>query len=835
MARYQLFRTSSALSGQVRLDIILNKDSDQNSIGNEIHIVPINDNIDFNESNKRNTLRYSHLENIKNLYREIGSSFFSTDGEYSGASWLFQGSVKKDPYSHIYMEGPKRMRYSRYGKQFSYMMPLWISEATDFGKMLFAVHINSGETDNIIGSFRLGDDIIKYLNEYFDNSPNDSPISENLVNVDFSKMESWVQGVQASTGQYMIKDTSYILDFLLNRERPMMETDFNILDLFRQNDIISQQLINLNFVFNLEDVSGAWPEYLLYNTRMNFWVETIYDGVKLEWKDLFTNYDFIPKYNLTGSEEGYYMTNSPSVNVLDYMEDYNCEDMILKNKFIQPVFHWSLVNNPNYIFNIYSGCCPIIGGNNEYKSAYLYMEGGSFNWVDVSLNSVDPWRMNWKWLKYKDRMNSVNWNTQFHDANAAESWKTLYTHIQFNRNSIAIESNIFKTFLDDNDAERYSEILSDLISGDKKIWLALVQAPVEDDTTYGFEIPDWDSNNICCVIYCERKKDMLLYNLCNSDVFISEAESIPIPEPPTVDPVEFERIMNEREKNKKILLNFFKYMTGTIDEPNESSNQEPKTLYDRWIRPNKVEFNQGLQIYKPDNTYLGQHTQEFQYVSINQFPSAIRSISSNKKDVLKSKYYRYLYRYSGNLTPFFIDPESTIDPENITFSNSFWRYYQWDNDQSDIMRNCSILKNNQIPMTHPSIILGSVGDINVTYFPWIENGNIIGNDFYEDWCSDKIWGRNSLLWNLPSEIKFEFTSGSITTWNDMYTRIKEEFINKINIMTPECPLAEFLRDNSYSEEMWLFIIQNYELTYNFDYESEDNINNIIYTITFKLR
>ena len=45
----------------------------------ELHIVPLDDNISFNEGNSRETFRYTHLENIKHLFGEIGDAFYSAE------------------------------------------------------------------------------------------------------------------------------------------------------------------------------------------------------------------------------------------------------------------------------------------------------------------------------------------------------------------------------------------------------------------------------------------------------------------------------------------------------------------------------------------------------------------------------------------------------------------------------------------------------------------------------------------------------------------------------------------------------------------------------------
>ena len=72
---YQLARTSPLLSGQVKMNMIMNG----NKVSS-IQYVPISTNIPFNYKNPVDVLNYSHGENVKMLYNQIKSSFFSSVG-----------------------------------------------------------------------------------------------------------------------------------------------------------------------------------------------------------------------------------------------------------------------------------------------------------------------------------------------------------------------------------------------------------------------------------------------------------------------------------------------------------------------------------------------------------------------------------------------------------------------------------------------------------------------------------------------------------------------------------------------------------------------------------
>ena len=608
-----------------------------------------------------------------------------------------------------------------------------------------------------------------------DGSPDGKGVSDKLLNIDFQNMSSYVSGIQTDTGQYMTRDTSYIMNFILKRERPMIETDSNILDLFRQNNMIAQQLLNLNFVFNFQDIAGAWPEYYLYNKRIGIWIDVQYDNKSLEYKDLYTNYQFIPKYNLSN---GLYTQD----NVLDHMRDYDCIDLVGVNKFTQPIFHWALENNPDYIFNLYSGCAPVVGDD-------IILEGGSFGWVDISLYTAHPWKMNWKWIKFKDCTNISEWYAEYDDAFTQKKYEKCFTKILNHSGSLAIGSNVFRKFYNDIDNDEWNLLWN--ILNEKEIWLSLVLRESEDSD---YKLKIFESDDVIgIIIICNNLNNMVLYEMCHQENLLSYLESDIASDNPNIS-----------SDTIGLVIDIFHYIIG-------HGNVSNINLWDRWIRPNKVEFNNILDIYEENKIYLDQKSSEFKYV---------------KPDTNTSRsYYSYLYRYSGNLVPYF------INPDNPVFYNEFYRYYQWDNQRSDIMRKCSLLNKEKVDMVHPSIILGKDHEDIVSYFPWIKSGSY----FYDDWNTDIAWGRDSSFWNLPPTIQFDIMLSRELSHSEIEEQIWEGFIQAIKDMSSsiDCPLYSAIIEHE--TEFKEFIYSNYSITQNFEYASLDNIEDIIYTVTYKLR
>lgn len=801
MARYQLFRTSPYLTGQVMVDVLVNKNPDTQKIwGDEIHLSPIDPNIIYNESDKRPMMRYSHGENVKDLYSQISSQFYTANGEYSDHIWIYDvNGWPVDPFSHTYMMGPRRMRFDRYKKQFSYFMPIWISEYTDFSKLRFIVHASGlSDKDVIINSFSLNPEICEYFQNYMDNTASGTPISDNLLNIDLENKTSYIQGLEVTTGRYNTRDTSYVVNFLLKRERPMIETDYNIVDLFRQNCMVAQQILNFNFVFNLRDISGAWPEYYIYGKKIRFWIEAKYDGEVLPLKDLYTNYTFVPRYDLLSMA-------SSSVNCLDFLEDYHCKDMVMNNKFTQPTFHWALKDDPKYMFNLYSGCSPLIGEDTD-TGEKMFMDGGSFNWVDVSLTDADSWRQNWKWAFF-NKASGPYWRTPYIDAmNEAEhgDWKkfnNLFTPISINKESIHIGSNIFYRYINDEDKTRY-EGLEDLDS--KKFYITIVMDPNLDDSQspYDFSLSREFNNNICIVLVVKNIETAILYNLCHFE-YIDDTMTYK-------SGLEF----YDGEINES-MIQLLQYLTGTLLDPDiknpTSIDKSGKTLWGRWKRPMKVVFTEGLDAIRLGTNVLGTIASEIVYAD-------------------SENYYSYMYRYSGKMIPFFTDVSFKDDGD--PYKNFIYRYFQWSDSDTDIIKKYSRLLKQKIDLEYPSVMFNN--EVGCT--PWIEHKSdqdVLS--FYNDWPEDVIWNRRNLMWNLPPTVMFTIELPKNISDHDREEAIWTGFKNAILDMNNSLdhPLIDTIHAND--SRMRSYIEKLYKREQQFEYKAIDDINHIIYTITYKLR
>jgi len=421
--RYQLVRTSPYLGGQIRWDIPLDShyENGKHILRTKgLHIVPLNDDIPFREDNSWDCLKYDHSKNISNLYSQIGDAMFSSDGEYSTIHWLHQGNDLLDPYSHKYIMGARRIRYQRYGKQFAFLCPLWISEQTDPSRFYFVISVRvvGEERDHIARTIiRLGDDISNYMKKYLDKSAkyvNRDPaqytaeqepyqgVTDDLLNIKFDPDYAYITGISVVNGLPTIKNVSYIIPDMVNKEQPLMEFDNMLLSLFSSQKMIAQQLINLNFVFNIEDISYYLKKELLgkhitVSIRVGYAEDndtTYNESSLIPLRDFYTDYKNIPGFRTDIKEY------SSTDNVFKYMGDNNMLNYVHANKFTQPIFHWTMVENPEYIYNFYDGFSPVF--KDEQTQELCRTCGHYYEQADISAPDHTLYNNAAYWCKYMD-------------------------------------------------------------------------------------------------------------------------------------------------------------------------------------------------------------------------------------------------------------------------------------------------------------------------------------------------------------------------------------------------------------------------------------------------
>jgi hypothetical protein len=119
----------------------------------------------------------------------------------------------------------------------------------------------------------------------------------------------------------------------------------------------------------------------------------------LDFKDFFTNHEYINRLQL-----GEHRTETEKeINCLDYLQDNKCIDFIDKNKISPQICHWSLLDDSEYVFQLYDGFAPIYVDEkgNITKTSHKYYNmpdvwstintnyNNSYGWCNVIWNNIE--------------------------------------------------------------------------------------------------------------------------------------------------------------------------------------------------------------------------------------------------------------------------------------------------------------------------------------------------------------------------------------------------------------------------------------------------------------
>lgn len=385
MANYQLYRSNVYLGGQMKYDIILEKDGNK-LIAKDFHITPISSKSPNNKYAKDYLLNYKHHENIAKFYKKNSGSFYNDFVDPSLINpWPLKENddPKRDPKLNsdtTYEMGCRRMQYYQlYNKQFEFFCPIWLENLKTDEYLRFKINVyNDEEMSYPIDSINIDlesrgkndfhDKFCEYFYEYLNYI---KCINENNINInnwlfDINKNHSSVHGVDVTTGELKYLKCNSLFTNLTSRTRPVLETNNMILTELKNKLLIAKQLINFNLCFDINDIFTNSIGLEMNGGKVYINIKTYIcnnngEETELDLVDFFTNHEHItvddcniPELDINNLDNPL-ANNTNTDNVLDYLGDFKYVDLITKNKIIQNTFHWCLTDNPTYHFNFYDG------------------------------------------------------------------------------------------------------------------------------------------------------------------------------------------------------------------------------------------------------------------------------------------------------------------------------------------------------------------------------------------------------------------------------------------------------------------------------------------------
>lgn len=773
---YQLLRTTPYLSGQVMNNLIISKTLSGITI-DKLDITPLTDKISFNDSDKREYLNYTHEENIKHVYREVRDEFFTCTQNFIGEKFIYSQDFI-DTHDHTYLSGLRRMRYNQYEKQFSFLIPLWISENIDFNNLKFNILVQKQGTKiyNIRTSVGLSKNIAEYYNKFF------ADINDDLINLRLDTNEAFLSGLSVETGLPVVKNVSYLVENILSMERPLLEFDYLFSSLFKENKVVSKQLINFNLVFNLMDLTASEVvnyESMFAGKPLNIIVEVLYNGELLTKKDLYTNYEYIPITVTDGITTEFHTDASQEYNALKYLGDNKMTDFIYTNKLTQPVHHWSLLENPDALFNLYDGFAPHL--KDEVNNEFYRIQGHFQNQGDLSLREYNIYDNNLSWCKYFYYGNMSKFDIQHNLITKDET----YT-------DITIDTSKPTTWINGNKFEiNYIDERGDYVfTNGEKFHFKIIEC-----TNNGIY-----RNNSLDGIPSESFKSFT-YKLQNS---VENDENNVVLISPTNEQDESYLIFFSNTKNGLTLETIRNSVLEGVDLDNykefETTFNKFKRILNGYIKPYKIVFNKTVRTVTDGDKLKTNY------------------VYNNDKNV-----YRYVYRYFGKVIPFFID----INDENL--KNFDYYYEQWnDINKPHIKQYNKLLSEGYTPI-YPDVKLDDEH-----YFYSLKR-----DGFYNKWNWEFTNGLENRVFNLPEEIHLYIevsdyiNKTQLQINNEVYLEFEKYF--KSYFESYLGIKEKFSNDTDKSQFIRQFIAPLYDKEAEFDYISETNVKSLLFDIKYHLK
>jgi hypothetical protein len=771
---YQLLRTTPYLSGQVMNNLIISKTSDGITI-DKLDITPLTDKISFNDADKREFLNYTHEENIKHIYREVRDEFFACTQNFIGEKFIYSQDFI-DTHDHTYLSGLRRMRYNQYNKQFSFLIPLWISEDIDFNKLKFNILVKKQGTDfyNIRTSVGLSEDIAEYYNEFF------SGVNDDLINLRLDTNEAFLSGLSVETGLPVVKNVSYLVENILSMERPLLEFDYLFSSLFKENKVVSKQLINFNLVFNLMDLTANEVinyESMFAGKPLNIIVEVLYDGKILTKKDLYTNYEYIPITITDGIKTEFHSDASQDYNALKYLGDNKMTDFIYTNKLTQPVHHWSLLENPDALFNLYDGFSAHL--KDEVNNEFYRIQGHFQNQGDLSLREYNIYDNNLSWCKYFYYGNMSKFDIQYNLITKDETYTDVV--IDTSKPTTWINGNKFEINYIDEDTDGY------LFTTGERFRFKIIECT--NNGIYG-------NNNLDGVPSESFKSFTYKLQNCTGN---SEKNVVLIS--PKNSQNDSYLIFFSNTKNGLTLETIRNSVLGEVEDDDYTDTFDKfKRILNGYIKPYKIVFNKTVRTFTDGDKLKTNY------------------VYNNDKNV-----YRYVYRYFGKVIPFFID----INDENL--KNFDYYYEQWnDINKPHIKQYNKLLSEGYTPI-YPDVKLDDEH-----YFYSLKK-----DEFYKKWNWEFTNGLENRVFNLPEEIHLYIevsdyiNKTQLQINNEVYLEFEKYFKNYF-----ESYLGikeKFPNDTDKSQFICQFISPLYDKEAEFDYISETNVKSLLFDIKYSLK
>ena len=387
MNNYQLYRTNVKLGGQVSWNLVVDN-VNGDLVVKYFDLTPISPYVNYKYGQNRDCLNYTHQENLRDLFKQIKGQFYDAcinPQLKTKYPIIDQEMITRDPSLEM---GVSRIKFNRYNKQFQVFCPVWLENFSTDKTLSFDVQLCNIDNGEVISSKTLTldtkniayhDKFVSYWRKYV--SSLGESIGDDLLNVNLTDKFASITGLDILSGDVVSKDISEMVPNMYERERPLMETDYILIDNYHTSTMIAKQLFNFNIVLDITDLTTILINKALLDNDYTIRVDVKVDDKELTKKAFDCDYS---KNRLVKKGDEYVLESGRYSKILSYLRDYDYTDTIHENKLDPDICHWTLKNNTDYIFNLYQGF--------STKYPYFYADSPDY-WstnTDKDLGTILP-------------------------------------------------------------------------------------------------------------------------------------------------------------------------------------------------------------------------------------------------------------------------------------------------------------------------------------------------------------------------------------------------------------------------------------------------------------
>lgn len=356
---FQLYRALPRLSGNMQIDLVVDLVPGGSMSIREVHMRPIHNSLYVPPRDEQLMLR-PHKDNIARFYAETLSSFYDSEPPANLASDWFLPVVRPaiQPYDDSLWRGCKHMSYKLYGTQCEFFVPLWIESASD---LVLEMEIGEDKDKYHLDLTSPSSEFGRYFREYLTYTKIVNGNSK-VLNIDLTSGNTTIRGIDVTSGNFVTTIDKTLTKNIMIRERPLLEFNALITNLFSEYRMICPQAINLNICFN-----PPTPE----DKKVDVDVRVLSSGKALDLRDLFVEHHANVWH--PGAQERYAeMSDKDKATydegrdkakkdgelkdtiIFDYLQDKYAVPLMHINKVTPSICHWKYADQAkSVLFNVY--------------------------------------------------------------------------------------------------------------------------------------------------------------------------------------------------------------------------------------------------------------------------------------------------------------------------------------------------------------------------------------------------------------------------------------------------------------------------------------------------